>query len=105
MIQPIVENCFKYGANAEMHWNIRITGELLDDGWKLSIIDDGPGFPSAEAVHTPSGQSPGKQSTRIGLRNIAQRLHLAFGDGASLTTFNMPGGGACVTIAVHQRGE
>lgn len=105
MIQPIVENCFKYGANAEMHWNIRITGELLDDGWKLSIIDDGPGFPSAEAVHTPSGQSPGKQSTRIGLRNIAQRLRLAFGDGASLTTFNMPGGGACVTIAVHQKGN
>lgn len=105
MIQPIVENCFKYGTNAEMHWNIRITGELLTDGWMLTITDDGPGFPSAEVMQTPPSQPLGKQSTRIGLRNIAQRLRLAFGDSASLTTSNLPSGGACVTITVHQKGN
>ncbi len=96
MIQPLVENCIKYGCNHSGEWNILITGEEFHDYWQIQVTDDGPGFNNLEDITNLPGQ-------HIGLDNIQKRLDLSWNGQASLNTGNLENGGACVTITIYTR--
>ena len=87
IVQPLVENCMKYGIEREPPWRIWIEVSETEAGWEALVADDGPGFPEAvlkslnassgggEAVAAPDSLGG---SAASGLRNIAARLRLFY---------------------------
>lgn len=44
IIQPIVENAIKYGADCEPPWKIEVRGYRGEDFWQIDVTDSGNGF-------------------------------------------------------------
>ncbi|NQX70340.1 histidine kinase [Paenibacillus alba] len=102
IIQPIVENCMKYGIHVAPPWKIELTGRTDGEKWTIHIRDYGGGFtPEAlQALSQPklnlyAQESQGKG---LGLKNIAERLQLLYGDEAIFEATNHPEGGAWIMI-------
>ena len=86
--QPLIENAIKYGV-ARSTEPIHLEVIAREEGGRLSleIRNDGGNAPDP---------SPG--GTRLGLRNVADRLRLHFGDEASFTAGKLPEGGYSALI-------
>lgn len=93
-IQPIVENCIKYGISDDGKWHIHIFGQKTDTGWMIAISDEGRGFGNSSEVPIVS--------TMIGLNNIHKRLDLIWQDKVSFEIGNKPEGGAEVRIIIYE---
>ena len=52
---PLVENAVKYGTQGNPPWQLRITGSMDADGWRVTVEDSGAGF-SDEAIRTLTEQ-------------------------------------------------
>ena len=82
MLQTLVENAIKHGLESKpgggMVWiRAQTAGETL----RVTVADDGRGFGESSA------------GTGVGLKNVSERLKLAYGDVASLVlTSNFPAG-------------
>ena len=89
MLQTLVENAIKHGLEPKPGGGtIWILARSLDNAVALTVADDGRGF-SAEGA-----------GTGIGLRNVRERLRLAYGAAASFAIVaNFPSGVAA-TITV-----
>ena len=89
MLQTLVENAIKHGLEPKPGGGtVWILARVHDSGVALTVADDGRGF-SAEGA-----------GTGIGLRNVRERLRLAYGSGASFAIVaNFPAGVAA-TITV-----
>ena len=75
MIQSLVENAIQHGLEAQPQGGmLKIAAHVIDGQLVITVQDNGVGFGQA---HTPG--------TGFGLNNIRERLHLMFGDQASLT--------------------
>jgi two-component system LytT family sensor kinase len=91
--QPLIENAIKYGvarsqAPVTLEVIARAGGGMLD----IEIRNDG-----GDADAAPPG------GTRTGLRNVAERLRLHFGEAASVTAAPLPGGGYAARIRLPLR--
>jgi len=72
ILQPIVENAVKHGAARNVGGGvIRISTENRNDSLVIRISDNGPGF-----------RKNGREG--IGLRNVREKLRVAYGSAASL---------------------
>ncbi|MES3026023.1 MAG: histidine kinase [Pseudomonadota bacterium] len=93
MLQTLVENAIKHGLEPKSGGGtIWILARALDNAVALTVADDGRGF-SAEGG-----------GTGIGLRNVRERLRLAYGPTASFAIVaNFPSGVAA-TITVPYAG-
>ena len=89
MLQTLVENAIKHGLEPKPGGGtVWILARVHDSGVALTVADDGRGF-SAEGG-----------GTGIGLRNVRERLRLAYGSSASFAIVaNFPAGVAA-TITV-----
>ena len=48
-LQPLAENCFSHGfAGSEPPYEVRVTGELLGDRFRITVSDNGVGFSDAQ---------------------------------------------------------
>ena len=82
LLQPLVENAVKHGvARSEFGTCIRIRGQV--DGPCVEIVVENDAKASG-------GQAKGES---VGLRNVRDRLRSRFGEGATLATEELPGGG------------
>jgi two-component system, sensor histidine kinase YesM len=110
-IQPLVENCMKYGIECEPPWRISIIGAEGEGTWTIAVEDSGPGFseeafcslrerlaPSADSAFLAESIEGGEGIGGLGLRNIAARLRLFYGEDAIFEIENPDSGGARVTI-------
>lgn len=106
VVQPLVENCVKYGLGIELPWRIKVIGRLLSENWIISVSDNGVGF-SVEKLEELKGKFDlidlNKSIQEIplggmGLVNIYVRLKLYYGANAIFDIKNEPCGGATVTI-------
>lgn len=88
ILQPLVENALRHGADARGRIDVRIRAVWAGDQMVLSVGDRGRGFPD-------DGPDFG-----VGLSNTAGRLHHLFGSAAILDLRNGPDGGAVVTIRI-----
>jgi sensor histidine kinase YesM len=113
ILQPFIENCFKYGTTARPPWRIELRGDCADGRWSLQILDSGPGFTAETlariserlAVRRPAGGGLSPMSiSGMGIVNSYERLRLAFGDGASFEVTNRPDGGARIAIGARLHG-
>ena len=86
-LQPIVENAIRHGLErSAAAGRLRIGALQCGDALEVTVADDGPGFPA------------GHEAKGIGLANTRERLRRLYGDRATLTTANRPGGGGVVTM-------
>jgi two-component system sensor histidine kinase YesM len=104
IMQPIVENAFEHGITQssekqEMGW-IHIKGWREGNEVFISIEDNGKGMDqeTLERVIAGLGESP--SSEHIGLRNIQQRLLLAYGAKYGLQLSSQPHEGTLVLLRI-----
>lgn len=109
LFQPVVENCVKYaGAESSIPIRIRITGMLSGQQMIFTICDDGRGMtPEKMLAVQKSLEQPGEEAAQeqegthsIGLRNIAERLRLRYGEEGSLRILSSDDMGTIVEIRV-----
>lgn len=89
LLQPIIENYFVHGFNAQSAANcvtIRCT-EDDDDHILISVIDNGGGIDDNRLMQVMAAINSPDDSTSqsYGLRNLAQRIQLFYGPECSLT--------------------
>ncbi len=89
-VATLVENAVRHGlAHRARGGEVRIVAALADAGLHVVVDDDGVGL----------GQEP-STGTGLGLATVRARLEGAFGDAATLTITDRPGGGVRATVAV-----
>ncbi len=99
-LQPLVENSIYYGVE-KMLTTCTIAVRIMGDGEKIRLIvsDNGPGMTEEElaAVRTFTMQPKGHG---IGLKNIYERLRMAFGQKAEFSIDSIAGAGTTVTLEI-----
>ena len=121
LFQPVVENSFKYGSRESgVPIRISISGKLTEEKQMVfTIRDDGFGMSPKrlqevreELLREQNGDrdeqkeivwesgEEGKTSHRIGLRNIAERIRLRYGNEGSLKILSSDENGTVIEIRV-----
>lgn len=78
-LQPLIENCIAYGYDPETQKvTIRITVRAQEDWITISVKDDGPGIPENVLQQLRDGSFQRAASHGIGLKNIDERLNIAY---------------------------
>lgn len=113
ILQPFLENCFKYATSTRPPWRIELTGHQEGDQWWIEVTDNGEGFAPetletlAAKVDEPQpdqGGLPPLSISGMGIVLSAQRLRLTFGERAFVQFENRPEGGARVCLGVRDHG-
>ncbi len=106
IIEPLVENCTKYGVNVDPPWRIDVEGKQTENRWEITVTDNGPGFPEEKLtairnklseIH-PYTDVPKLKLDGMGLLNIYIRLKLLYGEQAYFSAGNSLEGGAQVVV-------
>ena len=103
ILQPIVENALLHGilARPDKQGEIRITGEAWEDEVRLTVRDNGCGFPpDLLGPYKP----PETQTGHLGLLNVDTILRKHYGDAFGLRLENPEGGGACILARLPAKG-
>jgi two-component system sensor histidine kinase YesM len=113
ILQPFIENCFKYGTSTRPPWRIELRGSCADGRWMIEILDNGPGFSAATLERmgerlaarrrSADGLSP-MSISGMGILNSYERLRLAFGEGTVFEIANRPEGGARIAMGAQFNG-
>ncbi len=94
MLQTLVENAIKHGLEPMPEGGrLTVKAEIVHGKLAVAVADTGLGFGRAAS----SGKTAG---TGVGLANIRERLQLLYGNKATLTITENPGGGTRVVLAV-----
>ena len=94
LLQPLVENSIKHGLAPKVDGgSITMRSRLQDGHLIIHVEDDGVGMstPPAIAAQSPSGRG-------IGLMNVAERLHVLFGEEGKMTVQSRDGQGTLVVV-------
>ncbi|APO42724.1 two-component sensor histidine kinase [Paenibacillus xylanexedens] len=97
-LQPLLENAIQYGLEPQVgSCLIRVYAEI--SGGKLALIveDHGPGMEPEYVEQVLRGEVK-TRGTGIGLLNIRERVHLAFGEEYDVLLESKPGHGTRVTV-------
>ncbi|HBE76727.1 MAG TPA: hypothetical protein DDW65_02935 [Firmicutes bacterium] len=110
-IQPLVENSITHGfENSPDPMKIIIKGGFIENGWQISIMDNGSGFAGdilenlKEKIHYYSTNLISDQKDielsigGMGLISTFARLFLLYGNELRFELKNMENGGACINI-------
>lgn len=106
ILQPLVENAFKYGFETAPPWQLTLSGEILQEKWLLHVIDNGAGM-SQEAIRALLQTLKEVEKNReisslkiggMGLKNVYLRLLLLYNKEAIFTIDSTLNQGTCLTI-------
>lgn len=111
VFQPVIENSFKHGSKergAPLH--ISIQGKMEEGHIMIfTISDDGKGMSAErlrqvneglESEHMSSSAEEENHSQSIGLRNIAERIRLRYGNDGNLRILSSDENGTAIEIRV-----
>jgi signal transduction histidine kinase len=91
-LQPLVENSIKHAFNPRSEpGRLRICIDLAGEQLRMAVSDDGPGAQLPADGALPPG-------TGLGLRTVARRLALRWGDAARFDVRSQPGQGFTVEM-------
>ena len=103
VLQPIIENAIIHGIfeKPDKTGRLRIAVRRQQEGLVITVGDDGVGMDEQTRLANFSADAS-SANTRggYGVRNINERLHLAYGPGYGLCCESEPGRGTRVTIRV-----
>ena len=108
-LQPVVENCFKYGFTKKIHtWQIRVLIASEDDTIMITVEDNGIGIPKEKLaeinrVLAESTRSIYSFTENLGLKNIDSRIKLFFGNDYGLTIRNREHSGTSVAMRIARK--
>lgn len=90
VMQPILENAVEHGVGNRPHGTIIIRVRRENDNWMvLEVENDQPLAPKDEEniaqILNDDEQPSGVGSTRLGIRNVHQRLRIIYGEESGLT--------------------
>ena len=86
LLQPLIENAIRHGLEPKVDGGeVRVSAGRAGERVAVEIVDSGVGF----APTTRGG---------VGLSNLRERLKLLYGERASLSVFDVPGGGTSVRM-------
>ncbi len=92
ILQPLVENSIKHGLSPKVDGgSIYLRSRIVDGRLVIEVEDDGVGI---------AGASGDGGSTGIGIANVQERLHVLYGDTASMEIESKPGLGTTVRIVL-----
>ena len=106
ILQPIVENSFKYAFHNNPPWEINISGRQAEGKWQIIVCDNGIGMSVQEIDEIRQMLNEARKTKDIrslqiggmGLMNVYIRLTLLYGDSAGIHINNQTDGGICVTL-------
>jgi two-component system LytT family sensor kinase len=94
LLQPLVENSIKHGLSPKIDGgSITIRSRLQQGMLLIQVEDDGVGMSSPPAVAAQAASGRG-----IGMVNVAERLHVLFGDDGKMTVQSRDGKGTLVMV-------
>jgi two-component system LytT family sensor kinase len=95
LLQPLVENSIKHGLAPKVDGgSITVRSRLQEGKLVIQVEDDGVGMSSPPAVAAQHGGS----GRGIGMVNVAERLHVLFGDDGKMTVRSRDGLGTLVVL-------
>jgi two-component system sensor histidine kinase YesM len=101
LIQPLVENAIIHGLEPKIgDWKITIRGTYRLGMIKITISDNGVGFPPGTLPENLDGLA---DSSHVGVYNVYRRIKLKYGDAGSLRIISTPGSGTLVVMAFPAR--
>ena len=102
IMQPILENALVHGTTAAARAVIRTQAKVDGDTLIVSVTDNGAGM-AQETIERILGKREDMQEgtrTSLGVRNVLDRMHLLYGDAASMRIESEPGCGTCVSVSL-----
>lgn len=108
IIQPLVENAVVHGMdNKEEGTVIRVTAAMSDSGLAVAVEDNGAGISPErlDRIRATLGAEDEEEGGRIGLRNVHERLRLAYGAGSGLQLESRVGQGTRITFTISAEGR
>lgn len=97
-LQPLLENAIHYAVETMIEpCRIRIVGKLEGDLLRITVQDDGPGMTAELLDQVRTGTAPTRGSG-IGLKNIEERIVIAFGEPYGIEIDSEPGRGTQVSV-------
>ncbi|MDF2594812.1 MAG: putative sensor with domain [Clostridia bacterium] len=106
IIQPIIENAFKYGFNTPPPWRLTITAEVKEGFWLIHMTDNGIGM-ADETLNLLHQKLAALRHSReitslkiggMGLKNVYLRMLLLYNKDAVFTIQSTVNQGTCITI-------
>jgi two-component system, LytTR family, sensor kinase len=97
LLQPLVENSIKHGLSPKVDGgSITIRSRLQEGKLIIQVEDDGVGMSAPPAVAAQTMAS----GRGIGMMNVAERLHVLFGDEGKMIVQSRDGQGTLVMLEV-----
>ena len=87
ILQPLVENAVRYGADRKGLRCVSISARSRDGMAEIAVADKGPGIPDSVVSQLEDGSGPG-----VGLLNVHQRLKSIYGEKNGLRIEASPSG-------------
>lgn len=112
ILQPLLENCFKYATQSRPPWRIGVRGYHSPDRWAIEVTDNGRGFTDEALARVSQRMAEARAAggltpmsiSGMGILHSAERLRLTFGEAAFVVLDNLPTGGARVVLGVNIHG-
>lgn len=107
-IQPLVENAVIHGLeDKEEGGTVFIITKVLDSELHIDVIDNGIGIneEKKEEIYRSLQETEERPGSRIGLRNVHQRLQLTYGERYGLTIDSMPHIGTRIHFSIPFGGK
>jgi two-component system LytT family sensor kinase len=97
LLQPLVENSIKHGLAPKVDGgSITLRSRLEEGKLVIHVEDDGVGMSAPPAVAAQTMAS----GHGIGMMNVAERLHVLFGDEGKMTVQSRDGHGTLVVVEI-----
>lgn len=104
-LQPLLENAIHYALEPTIGTStIAVIAKLTEEGFFISVVDDGPGVPTDLIDKLRNGEIKSK-GNGIGLLNIDERIKIAFGEQYGIRINSASRQGAFITIALPRDWE
>lgn len=104
-LQPLVENAIYHGIKpGGRKGHILISAELCGDEVAISITDDGVGMTQEMFEEILSGKRKSTDQESFGIKSVAERLRLFYGDETSMELSKMPMG-TSIVLNIHLKEE
>ena len=104
LLQPVVENAIKYGADADGQLTIRAKLQVVDKQLQVEITDKGMGIQPEQLNNLQKLLTQeANDSVHTGIYNIHRRIQLMYGSAYGLTIACPPEGGTIVRMVLPVR--
>lgn len=96
LLQPMVENAVKHAMPPEGLLTVRITATVEDRDVIVDVQDDGVGMDqeTCNSIMHPRSET----GLGIAVKNVHDRMHGFYGEGASMTVISTPGEGTTISL-------